>query len=78
MASSNEKAGSATQSSQDLRIEFEVRGMTCAACVGRVERAVAKVPGVRSVSVNLATERASIEVEQSDIQITKHVAEQVI
>ena len=52
--------------------------MTCAACVGRVERAVAKVPGVRSVSVNLATERASIEVEQSDIQITKHVAEQVI
>jgi len=78
MASSNEKAGSATQSSQDLRIEFEVRGMTCAACVGRVERAVARVPGVRSVSVNLATERASIEVEQSDIQITKHVAEQVI
>ena len=52
--------------------------MTCAACVGRVERAVARVPGVRSVSVNLATERASIEVEQSDIQITKHVAEQVI
>lgn len=78
MASSNEKAGSETQSSQNLRIEFEVRGMTCAACVGRVERAVAKVPGVRRVSVNLATERASIEVDPSDLDFAKQVSGQVI
>ncbi|MDF5809794.1 heavy metal-associated domain-containing protein [Pseudomonas aeruginosa] len=32
--------------------------MTCASCVGRVERALKKVPGVREVSVNLASERA--------------------
>ena len=37
-----------------------VTAMSCASCVGRVERAIASVPGVRAVSVNLATERASV------------------
>src|SRR3546814_383507 len=37
-----------------------IEGMTCASCVGRVEAALAKVEGVGSVSVNLATERADI------------------
>jgi Cu+-exporting ATPase len=38
-----------------------VSGMTCASCVGRVERALRKVPGVLDVSVNLSTERAHVE-----------------
>ena len=38
-----------------------IEGMTCASCVARVERALARVPGVRSATVNLATERAAIE-----------------
>ena len=38
-----------------------VEGMTCAACVGRVERALQAVPGVQSASVNLATERATVQ-----------------
>ncbi|KAI2671270.1 heavy metal translocating P-type ATPase [Pseudomonas sp. TNT3] len=42
-------------------IELSIDGMTCASCVGRVERALAKVPGVKSVSVNLANERAHLE-----------------
>jgi Cu+-exporting ATPase len=37
-----------------------VRGMHCAACVGKVERALAGVPGVETVAVNLATERATV------------------
>ncbi|SOY78565.1 copper transporting P-type ATPase [Cupriavidus taiwanensis] len=37
-----------------------VEGMTCASCVGRVEKALAKVPGVRDVAVNLATEAATL------------------
>jgi len=40
--------------------DLAIRGMTCASCVGRVERALAKVPGVRSAQVNLATERAHV------------------
>lgn len=42
-------------------LELSIEGMTCASCVGRVERALAKVPGVKSVSVNLANERAHLE-----------------
>ena len=37
-----------------------VRGMTCAACVGRVERALRKVPGVADAQVNFATETAAV------------------
>ena len=42
------------------RLDIAVSGMSCAACVRRVERAITAVPGVAGVSVNLATERASI------------------
>lgn len=41
--------------------ELEVGGMTCASCSSRVERALGKVSGVLSASVNLATERAMVE-----------------
>jgi Cu+-exporting ATPase len=40
--------------------ELAVEGMTCASCVGRVERALAAVPGVTAASVNLATDRATV------------------
>ena len=43
------------------RATLPVRGMHCAACVGKVERALTGVPGVEEASVNLATERASVE-----------------
>jgi len=39
---------------------LEIEGMHCASCVARVEQALAEVPGVRSASVNLATERAEV------------------
>ena len=42
-------------------LELDISGMTCASCAGRVEKALAKVQGVKSVSVNLATERAHVE-----------------
>jgi len=42
------------------RIIAPVRGMHCAACVGRVERALTAVAGVESASVNLATEQATV------------------
>jgi Cu+-exporting ATPase len=53
---------------------FSVTGMTCASCVGRVERALEKVPGVLEASVNLANERATVEylageVEPKDLEM---------
>ena len=41
-------------------VELQIEGMTCASCVARVEKALQKVPGVVSASVNLATERATV------------------
>ncbi|WP_420105835.1 heavy metal translocating P-type ATPase [Herbaspirillum huttiense] len=41
-------------------INLDIEGMSCASCVMRVEKALKKIPGVTEVSVNLATERASI------------------
>lgn len=43
-------------------LELQIGGMTCASCAGRVERALGKLPGVEQVSVNLASERAHLEV----------------
>ena len=40
--------------------DLTVRGMTCASCVGRVERALKRVDGVAAAVVNLATERARV------------------
>lgn len=47
---------------QDISLPIE--GMTCASCVGRVEAALTKVPGVKNVSVNLTTERATIQASE--------------
>ena len=44
----------------ELSTDIGIGGMTCASCVARVERAIVKVPGVLSVSVNLATESARV------------------
>ena len=43
---------------------FSIGGMTCAACVRRVERALENVEGVRNVAVNLATEQAHVTFSQ--------------
>lgn len=41
-------------------LQLPVAGMTCASCVGHVEKAIARVPGVQAVQVNLATGRADV------------------
>ena len=44
----------------ELSSDVGIGGMTCASCVARVERSIAKLSGVDAVSVNLATESARI------------------
>lgn len=50
------------------RIDFNISGMTCAACVRRVERAASKVDGVISATVNLATEKASVQLSNPSME----------
>ena len=46
-----------------------VEGMTCASCVTRVEKIIGKFNGVKNISVNLATERVSFEVDNNNFDL---------
>jgi Cu+-exporting ATPase len=49
---------------------LDIGGMTCASCVGRVEKALDKIPGVEAANVNLATEQAKIRLKaDSEVNI---------
>lgn len=48
---------------------LKIEGMTCAACVGRIERGLKKIPGIDSVAVNLAIESAHITYISSEISL---------
>ena len=48
----------------ETRVELPVRGMTCASCVSHVAKALKGVPGVADASVNLATEKAVVELSE--------------
>ncbi|MBZ9750190.1 heavy metal translocating P-type ATPase [Deinococcus sp. HMF7604] len=48
-------------------LEFGLSGMTCANCVGRVERTLTRTPGVQSAAVNLATERATVTYDPTQV-----------
>src|ERR671920_857010 len=56
--------------SADVRqMTFGVMGMTCASCVGRVEQALNKVPGVLEASVNLTNEKVTVEYLASEVEL---------
>jgi Cu+-exporting ATPase len=46
---------------QTVTLDFDVKGMTCASCVAHVEKALTQTPGVTAARVNLATERAEVD-----------------
>ncbi|HRP28816.1 MAG TPA: copper ion binding protein, partial [Burkholderiaceae bacterium] len=52
-----------TTAAAESTLSLPIVGMTCASCVTRVEKALARVPGVDSAQVNLATERASVHAQ---------------
>ena len=52
------------------QISLPITGMTCAACVVHVSDALEEVGGVEQVSVNLATEKAALELRSDDIDLS--------
>ena len=48
-------------------IEFAIEGMTCATCSSRVEKALCKLPGIKDATVNLATDRASLDIDETQL-----------
>ena len=51
------------------KAEFDITGMTCAACSTRVEKGLNKLGGVTAANVNLALEKATIEFNPSEVTV---------
>ncbi|WP_066290770.1 heavy metal translocating P-type ATPase [Bacillus sp. FJAT-29937] len=56
------------------KAEFEITGMTCAACSTRIEKGLNKMEGVATATVNLALEKATIEFNPSEVTIADIIA----
>ncbi|WP_026679256.1 heavy metal translocating P-type ATPase [Fictibacillus gelatini] len=52
------------------KVEFEISGMTCAACANRIEKKLNKLPGVLNATVNFALETASVDYNSSEITVS--------
>lgn len=55
---------------QHTHITIPIGGMTCAACVQRVEKAIRKLEGIESVSVNIATEKATVSYDPQQVRMS--------
>ena len=51
------------QGAESTHLDLVIDGMTCSGCVGHVEKALTRAPGVLSADVNLATERAAVVID---------------
>jgi Cu+-exporting ATPase len=60
-----------TQKIKMEKFSLPVVGMTCASCVARVEKSIKKIDGVKDVAVNLATEKATLNIDKSKVDISK-------
>lgn len=69
MAQSSERPDN--QQPAEKEIVIPIGGMTCAACSARIEKAVAKMPGVTQSSVNLASEKATIHYNSAEVRISQ-------
>ena len=56
------------------QMTLPIRGMTCASCAAHVETALKEIEGVSNANVNLATERASVQLAEQDAQLAEMVA----
>lgn len=56
------------------KIQFQVLGMTCAACATRIEKKVPKLEGVMEINVNLGTEKASVIYDGDKIKLKDIIA----
>lgn len=64
----------ARNSSTAAHVVLTVGGMSCAACASRIERGLAKLPGVEKAAVNLATEKAAVTYDRSQLELNEIVS----
>ncbi|TWT01914.1 heavy metal translocating P-type ATPase [Planomicrobium sp. CPCC 101079] len=56
------------------KAEFDITGMTCAACATRIEKGLNKLGGVATANVNLALEKATVEFNPSEVDAADIIA----
>lgn len=56
------------------KAEFDITGMTCAACASRIEKGLNKMEGIATANVNLALEKATLEFNPSEVTISDIIA----
>lgn len=61
----------------DEKVSINVKGMTCASCVTRVEKGLESLQGIKKASVNLATEKADVEFDASLLSI-ENIREKIV
>ncbi|MEG1310575.1 MAG: heavy metal translocating P-type ATPase [Romboutsia sp.] len=67
-----EKAGyGVIKDEKSKKIDIKIEGMTCASCARAVERVVKKLDGIENISVNIATDKASISYNPSKIKLSQ-------
>ncbi|OPH48286.1 copper-translocating P-type ATPase [Paenibacillus ferrarius] len=54
-------------------VDFNIEGMTCAACAARIEKGLNKMPGISAATVNLALETAHVEYSPAEISVEEMV-----
>ena len=60
----------AIEEKTEKEVTIPILGMTCAACSSRVERVLRKMEGISNVTVNLATERATVKYDPTIVRIS--------
>jgi Cu+-exporting ATPase len=57
----------------DSKVTMKISGMTCAACAAKIEKRLNKLEGVAKASVNLASEKATVEYESSQVKVAEMI-----
>jgi Cu+-exporting ATPase len=60
----------AVENTGSSNVTIPIGGMTCAACAQRIEKALRKLPGVASASVNFATEKATVNYDPQQVRVS--------
>lgn len=55
------------------QIDFQLTGMTCAACANRIEKGLGKMPGISAAAVNFALETAHVEYNPSEVSVEEMI-----
>src|SRR3990167_10401935 len=58
-------------------LQIKIKGMRCVTCATRLEKAIARVPGVKSAHINFVSEKADVDTNSTDSQFPHKILEAI-